>query len=299
MRYWKSAMASSAQLRRQIESAATLAGVVSTMKTLSAVRITQFRRAVAALESSTKTLELAVQAVLTLNPELLEVVAEQRNQRVAAIVIGSDRGLCGPFNERVARHAVGLLSATALPQDSTVLSVGGRLQARLTEAGYKPHSRVQPPGNVAATEMAVVEALAQFDDWSAHERAGRIYLIYNRPTRGAAYQPTAVRVMPVDARWLRRLAQRPWPSRGLPVSVGNTELLLIGLVRQFVSHALVQAFASSLAAENAARLAAMDAAERTIDERLAQLRAQHSRARQNAVTAELLEIQAAAAATEP
>src|SRR5690606_42083471 len=62
--------------------------------------------------------------------------------------------------------------------------------------------------------------------------------------------------------------------------------------------AIVKACGSSLAAENAARLAAMEAASRNVEERLARLRAAYHGARQAAVTAELLDVQAAAEALE-
>ena len=291
-------MAGTGTVKRQLQSAETLQGVVTTMKTLSAARITQYRRSVAALESSTKTFELAAQAVLKQNPELLGVVAEPRNSTVAAVVLGSDRGLAGPFNERMARHAGGLLAARAAKDQVTVLTVGRRLESRLRAVGYSPTARVSPPSNVNSIDSAVVEVLAHVDRWTEEGRAGRLYLAYNRPTRGAAYESMALRVLPVDRRWLERLQNRPWPTNRLPIQIGDGQALLQGLVRQFLAHALVQAFAASLASENAARLAAMDAAERNIDDRLTQLRTAYRQARQNAVTAELLDIQAAFAATE-
>jgi len=291
-------VASTGSIKRQLSSAETLQGVVTTMKTLSAARITQYRRSVSALESSTRTLELAVQAVLKQSPELVGLVAEPSSDTVAAVVLGSDRGLCGPFNERIARHAAGLLVARGTKHQMSVLTVGRRLEPRLAAAGYEPAARVRPPGNVGAIESAVVEVLAHIDRWTSQGRVGRLYLAYNRPTKGAAYESLALRVLPVDRRWLLRLQARPWPTKRLPMPLGDSRALLQGLVRQFIAHSLVQAFAASLASENAARLAAMDAAERNIDERLAQLRTAYRQARQNAVTSELLDIQAAFAATE-
>jgi len=290
-------MSSMLTTRRQLKSAETLQSVVTTMKTLSSVRIVQYRRSVTALEASTKTLELAVQALLTLHPELLEVEAAPTGRSVAAVILGSDRGLCGPFNERIIRHATGLLKArTPEGEAPTVLAVGRRVDSRLNAAGYAPAAGVAPPGNVGAIDKAVVEVLAHVDRWRSQGLAGRLYLAYNLPTRGAAYQPVAVRILPVDRQWLERLRARPWPSRRLPMALGDGYALLQGLVRQFIAHALVLAFAASQASENAARLAAMDAAERNIEERITQLGTAYRQARQNAVTAELLDIQAAYAA---
>lgn len=290
-------MSSIVDTRRRLNSARTLQGVVTTMKTLSAVRITQYRRSVAALRQSTRTLELAVQALLQLRPELLTGAQASTGSSVTLVALGTDRGLCGPFNERITGHATGLLRAR-LPagQEPTILAVGRRLETRLTAVGHEPNAQVSPPGSVSTIDAAVVRVLSHLDQWLEQGRADQLYLAYNRPLRGASYEPVTVRILPVDATWLQRVRQRDWPSNRLPMILGDTEELLRGVVRQFTAHSLVQAFAASQASENAARLAAMDAAERNIEERLGELQTAWRQARQNAVTSELLDVQAAFAA---
>lgn len=290
-------MSSITATRRQLQSARTLQGVVTTMKTLSAVRITQYRRSVAALQESQHTLELAVQALLSLQPDLVQIAAPAADSSLAIIILGSDRGLCGPFNERITLHAAGLLEArTPAGGTPSILAVGRRLDSRLGNAGYRATAHVDPPGNVDSIDEAVVQVLAHVEKWQADGRAERLYVAYNRPLRGATYKPQTLRILPVDTRWVNRLRDRNWPSNRLPISLGDPSELLRGLTRQFIAHTLVRAFAASQASENAARLAAMDAAERNIEERLDQLQTAHRQARQNAVTAELLDVQSAFAA---
>lgn len=209
------------------------------------------------------------------------------------MVFGSDRGLAGRFNERIARHAAGLLAHRAEGKRMSVLTIGRRFESRLAALGREGDASIRPPASVNAIESAGVRVLDHLDRWTAEGRADRLYVAYNRPTTGAAYELIAIRVVPVDMRWLTRLRTRDWPTNRLPVPLGDTETLVRGLVRQFISHTLVLAFAGSLAAENAARLSSMDAAEKNMEERLEQLRTAYRRVRHNAVTAELLDIQAA------
>src|SRR5690606_1682889 len=108
----------------------------------------------------------------------------------------------------------------------------------------------------------------------------------------------AVQVLPIDPAWMAHLRDRPWETRNLPMELSDPAELVRGLVRQRMALAFVKAFGSSLAAENAARLAAMEAASRNIEDRLEQLRSAYHHARQTAVTEELLDVQAAAAALE-
>jgi F-type H+-transporting ATPase subunit gamma len=64
------------------------------------------------------------------------------------------------------------------------------------------------------------------------------------------------------------------------------------LIRQYLFAVLYRALAESLASENAARLASMQAAEKNIEERSDELTARYHRRRQNAITEELLDVTA-------
>jgi F-type H+-transporting ATPase subunit gamma len=287
-------MSRSAIVRRRLDAAETLHTVVSTMKTLASVRIGQYRHAVAALDDANRTIELALQTLLRLYPELLEAEGERPGARLAAVVFGSDRGLCGAFNERVARHAHGLLSARVPPGgEATLVAVGRRMRSRMEALGWPVEGGVDPPGSLAAVEGATLELLQHVDAWRETARAERLFLVHARPASGAGYEPYALQLLPLDPSWLQALHDRTWPSRRLPVAFGDGDALLRGLLRQLVAHALVRAFAASQASENAARLMAMEAAERNVEDRLHELRNAYQAARQSAITAELLDIQVA------
>jgi F-type H+-transporting ATPase subunit gamma len=96
--------------------------------------------------------------------------------------------------------------------------------------------------------------------------------------------------LPLDLAWLESLGQKPWPSKVLPTYTMDRPRLIYALLGQYLFVALYQALAASLASENAARLAAMQAAENNIDERLKDLRLQYNQLRQSTITEELLDI---------
>lgn len=99
-----------------------------------------------------------------------------------------------------------------------------------------------------------------------------------------------VRLLPVDEAYLRELRGREWKSRSLPqFRMGGRELLHACL-RGLIHASLFRIFLDSLESENAARLEAMEAAERHIDEHVGELRASFNEARQDAITSELLDI---------
>jgi F-type H+-transporting ATPase subunit gamma len=97
-------------------------------------------------------------------------------------------------------------------------------------------------------------------------------------------------LLPLDLDWLRSLEQAPWPSRRLPTMGMEWEAVFASLIREHFFVSLYRAFAQSLASENAARLAAMQTAERNIEEKLEEFNARYQRQRQNTITNELLDI---------
>src|SRR5690606_37664026 len=215
------------------------------------------------------------------------------------VVFGSDRGLCGAFNDRMARFAARDLTRTAAQAVPVrIVAVGRRVARRLRSTGRAPDALLSAPTGLGAVDAAVADLLDFIDTYRRAGHESELRLVYARPIGSTRFEPCASQVLPVDSGWVRRLKGLPWVTRKLPMELSDPLQLLRGLIRQRVALAIVKAFGSSLASENAARLAAMEAASHNVEERLARLRARYQAARQAAVTAELLDIQSAAAALE-
>ncbi len=294
-------MTSRGVVGRKLETAASLGKLVTTMKGLASVRVHQYRRTMRALDASTETLDLAARALLYLHPELA-ATQPSLEPSSTTVVFGSDRGLCGAFNDRMARFAAGdIAGIDDLDGEGAsvrVVAIGRRLARRLRRAGRIPDALLSAPSSLDAVDAAVADLLDFVDAHRQPDRESRLRLVYARPVGSTLFEPCIVQVLPIDSGWMHHLAGRPWETRRLPMELSDPRQLLRGLIRQRTALAIVKAFGSSLAAENAARLAAMEAASHNVDERLARLRARHQAARQAAVTAELLDIQSAAAVLE-
>jgi F-type H+-transporting ATPase subunit gamma len=278
-------------LKRRINSAEDLHSIVRTMKALAAVSIRQYEKAVESLVEYNRTTELGLHVVLTdRGQELLEEEVRPGG-RVGAIIFGSDQGMCGQFNDVIAEYALDNLEQRVVRvEDSLRLSVGVRVEARLYGAGYPSDEHLSLPGSVAGISPKVQSVLLAIDGWRLDRDVNTIYLFYNRPTSAATYRPTTVRLLPIDVERLRSMETKTWPSHTLPVFTMDRRTLLSGLIRQHLFVLLFRAFAESLASENAARLAAMQSAERNIEDRLVELNQEYHGLRQNSITSELLDI---------
>jgi F-type H+-transporting ATPase subunit gamma len=279
-------------LRKRIRTTEDLQAVVKTMKAMAAVNIRHYQRAVEALAEYHRTIELGLRVVLRSHPEGV-VRARPRvvNPRVGAIVFGSDQGMCGALNEQVASHATAALSALNIAAgEPTLVAVGQRVARFLEDAGQRLEECLAAPSSAAAITVMVQDLVIKIEAWQAMQGCDQIMLCYNRLLSGGAYRPETLHLLPVDVEWLRRLEQRPWPSHILPIFTMEADRLFSALMRQYLFVSLYRALAESLASENASRLAAMQAAERNIVERLEELNSQFHRQRQMSITDELLDI---------
>ena len=87
-----------------------------------------------------------------------------------------------------------------------------------------------------------------------------------------------------------RLARRPWRSRSLPQFGLPAPELLAALIRNLLFATLYGAAAEALLTENAARLARMQQAEQSVDEKLEDLHSETRSVRQTQITTELLDV---------
>jgi F-type H+-transporting ATPase subunit gamma len=277
-------------LSRGIATTEDLRAIVRTMKSLAAVSIRQYESAVAALGDYGRTLELALQAVLRERPSAVRG-AEPAAGPAAVVVFGSDHGLCGRFNDEIAHFARARLreldAAGARPR---CLAVGVRAEARLVALGESVDGGLSLPGSVGGLAALAQAVLVQVDAWGAAGGLGRVLLIHHQRTGEAAASPHLRQLLPLSAERLRNLTARPWPSRRLPTFSMDPERLFRALVRQYLFSSVYRAAAESLASEHASRLVSMQAAERSIEERLAEQQAEFRRRRQETITEELLDI---------
>ncbi len=280
-----------ASLRRKIAGAGDLQSVVRTMKAAAASSIGQYEKSVLALADYYRTVELGLGACFRESGSA-SLLAERKGQTVAgaigAVVFGSDQGLVGQFNDVVADHAVKTLAA--LPAKPEVWAVGERVHARLADAGLPPTGLFTVPNSVKAITPLVGQILVESETRHNQGEVTELHLFYNRPMSGAVYVPVSQRLLPLDENWRRKLAGLPWPTRSLPEVMGGGTATLQALIREYLFVSLFRACAESLASENASRLAAMQRADKNIDELLEDLNGTFHRLRQSGIDEELFDV---------
>jgi F-type H+-transporting ATPase subunit gamma len=277
-------------LRRKIEGARDLQGVVRSMKALAASSIGQYEKAVRSLDDYRRTVELGLAVALRAGAGApLAAEKKEETRSIGAIVLGSDQGLVGGFNEVLAAFVSSTLTAGP-GKVQKIWAVGERMQLLMTDIDPAHTVAVSVPTSVHGITALVGQLL--IDIQAAHQRGEieDIHVFYNHPKSGAVYEPVSRQLLPLDRKWAKMLVALPWPSNNVPQIIGPAAPTLQAFIREYLFVVLFQACAESLASENGSRLAAMQRAEKNIQGMLETLNGTFHRIRQESIDEELFDV---------
>jgi F-type H+-transporting ATPase subunit gamma len=165
-----------------------------------------------------------------------------------------------------------------------------RVHARLTDAGLPPIGLFTVPNSVQAITPLIGEIQIESEAHRAEGEYAQLYVFHNRPQSGALYETVSQRLLPLDGAWAQSLAKVPWPTKTLPQVMGGGTATLRALIREYLFISLFRACAESLASENASRLAAMQRADKNIDDLMEHLHGTFHRLRQSGIDEELFDV---------
>ncbi len=278
-------------LRRKINGAADLESVVRTMKVLAASNILQYEKAVVSLTDYYRTIELGLMVCFQSTGELTatEKKWQSGTEGTGAVVFGSDQGLVGQFNEVLSEVSYDTLLNMA--GHKKIWAVGERMHSRLEDAGLPLAGLFPVPNSVHTITPLIGQILLECESHRENGEISQLYIFHNKPKTGALYEPAIQRLLPLDEKWRDSVTRfNKWPTYKIPEAINGVESTLHGLIRQYLFISLFRACAESLASENASRLAAMQRAEKNIEELLDDLNRAFHRLRQSSIDEELFDV---------
>jgi F-type H+-transporting ATPase subunit gamma len=278
-------------LKRKIDNEKELKSLVRTMKTLAAVSIREYGQMVGSLHEYQKTIEMGLEVVMKNVPGETIILEPLKKNRLGAIIFGSEQGMCGKFNEIIAKFAINnMYDLEVIRENRTIMTIGDRVISQLEEEGEIVKERFSFMGNHSGITQVMLQVLTKIEEWRTESEIERIVLFYNMPVSGSSYRPHMLHLLPFDIEWFQGLAKKKWASRSIPAFTMDWNDLFSSLIRQYLFFSLYLALIESLASENASRLASMQKAEKNIDERLNELHIQFHNLRQDSITMELLDV---------
>ncbi len=273
------------ELRKRISSAEDLGGVVRTMKALAASRISQFEGAVDALRQYSFNVEQGL--ALALKPLRHGHPLTQKNNTYL-IAYGSDQGLVGQFNDRLADY----VNATLVPdyQGLKIIVVGERLSDQLAARNLDIIRSYPVPTRVESISDLNNQILIEEHSLAENTAQLHIILCHNKISGTNNYTPQSKTVMPLNLAWEQHLHDYIWPTNQLPELCGQPHQTLRALLGEYLFISLFRACAESLASENLCRLTAMQRAEKNISEQLEGLHKTYHLRRQENIDTELFDV---------
>jgi F-type H+-transporting ATPase subunit gamma len=218
---------------------------------------------------------------------LLEAREEINN--VGVMLITSERGLCGAFNGNIIQKAV-QLGNEKKHQGKAVkfYCVGkkGRDQIRKREQFelVKGHTGVMDNFDFALANQLGVEIIHAFQEHELDE----VHLVYGRFESVVRQVPYALQILPVTQ---EQVAEESTGGTSAEYSYEpSVEGILSELLPRFVKVQIYRGMLETSASEHAARMTAMDNATQNCDDMISRLTLAYNKARQAAITAELLDI---------
>ncbi len=278
-------------LKRKIDNEKELKSLVRTMKTLASVSIREYGQMVESLNEYQSTIEMGLQVVMKNIPGEVMIVEPLKKNRLGAIIFGSEQGMCGKFNEIIAKFAIKNMDELKfIRENRTIMTLGDRVISQLEEEGEIVEERFSFLGNHSGITQIMLQVLTKIEEWRTEREIERIVLFHNMPISGSSYRPHMLHLLPLDREWFQGLSKKKWMSRSIPTFTMDWADLFSSLIRQYLFFSLYLALIESLASENASRLASMQKAEKNIEERLNELHVQFHNLRQDSITMELLDI---------
>jgi len=274
-------------LSRKIKTSHDLLSVVKTMKSLAAVNIRQYESAAGAMDEYNVVIENGWQVFFKNRPQSRK---KKMSEQTIFLVIGSDQGMCGQFNENIMQYALEEANSAEMAHKEKIFwSAGERVRAGLEEEiTIEEHYHL--PSSPAAISDLIYEIVEKFALLYETKRIDTFYVFFNRLERVGAYSSTMEQVLPLAPRYGEDKRSQLWPNRCHPMIGVNHALFFKQLFKQHIFGTIYKAFSQSLASENGARLAAMQAAEKNILEMEEDLQGRFRETRQNTITDELLDI---------
>lgn len=280
-------MPSLRETKNRIKSVKNTEKITKAMKMVAASKLRRAQEAVLRSRPySKKLLELMGALAERVQTETMAphplLVDRPNKKNVMVLTLTSDRGLCGALNSSVVRAAQRFIFDHEEDFVSKVGTIGKKGLEGLQRLGLTIEAKYEPNGKTYDFPLAKTIAEEMCAKFLNHEIDG-VYLVYNEFKSAITQEVVVEQLLPVVR---PEVANHPVDYIYEP----SQEELLNSLVPSHFATRLYQAFLESNASEQGARMTAMDNATRNAKEMTERLTLQYNRARQAAITKELMEI---------
>jgi F-type H+-transporting ATPase subunit gamma len=283
------------EIRLKIQSVTNIWKLTSALETLSALKMKKSQKI--ALESRPFAQKVG-RLIRRLEPVLKDKVALRKRplKKALTVVIASDRGFCGSFNQNILKFAVREIEKCRQKINVTVsvLPVGKKAVSFFKKRGVEFSQSVTGIGDYGTLEE--MKALSDFIIKEYVEnRYQRVYLVWTDFISTFVQKPRSMQLLPLEWDELKEFAhEAKGAEKDDQILIEPSAMSLVQeIIPQLVEYLIYQCVLESNASEHSARMTAMRNASDNAHERVGELTLDYNKARQEQITKEVCEISSA------
>jgi F-type H+-transporting ATPase subunit gamma len=275
-------------IRRRIESVKKTQQITRAMRMVAGAKLRRAQAAIEAARPYAERMRATLAEVARAQKDAAHplLAAREEVKSVEFVLVSSDRGLCGAFNANIAKLGAALIKARIEAGAQVTVTTAGKKVRDAMKRNHADRLGGDHPqqGWVDYSEAADIAraVAARFETGEVDE----VVLVYSEFVSVLTQTPREVRLLPFAA-----ADESEGEAEALAYEIEpNPEALLKELVPRALEVEIFRALLENQCGEHAARMASMEAATRNTEELIESLTLKYNRARQAAITRELVEI---------
>ncbi len=277
-------MANLKEIRNRITSIGSTMQITSAMKMVSAAKLKKAQDAITAMRPyADKLTELLQNLSATLDGDLGGSFTKEREvNKILLVAINSNRGLCGGFNSAIFKEVTSLVENKYQNKEVSIIAIGKKANDLLSKTSNVIANKSDIFDELTFENAATIaqEIMNQFEAGDFD----KVELVYNQFKNAATQIVQVERFLPIEQTETETTSNLDYIFEPSKIEIVE------GLIPKSLKMQLFKALRDSFAAEHGARMTAMHKATDNAGELRDELLLQYNKARQAAITGEILEI---------
>ena len=287
-------MAVGKEIRTQISSIKNTQKITRAMEMVAASKMRKTKERMEATRPYSKKISQIIKHLAHANPEYKHpFLVEREVKRIGVIIVSSDRGLCGGLNSNLFRKT--LRQLTQWDGDNIevdICTIGGKSASFFSRLDTNMVGQAAKLGDTPHLDDVIGVIKVMLDAYHAGT-IDELYVMYNEFVNTMTQEPTVSQLLPVVAQELEdETLKGHWDYLYEP----DAKEVLENLLTRYIESIVYQGLVENNACEQAARMVAMKSASDNAGNLIDELQLVYNKARQAAITQEISEIVAGAAA---
>ena len=282
-------------LKKDLESSKSLQSIVSTMKSIAAVNIKKYEKVALNLSKYKSNVDLGLQAILMQYPNIInyinyiedDIKKQYENKKDVVIIIGSNQGLCGRFNDKISEFYI---DNCLNDKNQYIITIGDRIDMLIKYKNIKVDKTFSIPNSIDSIIGLVYDLFNIIESFLKVDQLGKIVVYFTSYDSKNNGNLTKKRILPFEKSYFNKLAKIKWPTNNIPYWRIDTKKLVSDFIQQYIFSNIYFTIASSMASEQKNRLFTLQGAEQNIKDHIVETNLKYNQIRQNVITSELIDV---------